>query len=323
MTHRRLLAPLALLLLGACAHAAPPDAESASGPTWRRLPVGESGFTAEWPMAPRVSRPTEDGARRASFWIATAERDDLLLRVAIAEEPGGVIGDPTAAVNQLSTSLMSDQGLLAMGARPRTRFAYPGFHALGGRIDAPNGSAVTTAFIGRERIYVAVAIARRSEAAFAAANRFMESVAPDPSDALTSGPTGDDRWAEILWAPEEFSIRMPPIERDALSEAQLASRTGVKHVLEAREDGVTYRLRVYAFVREAPPLLEVAESVGVTGDTTPIHASGFPGIERRGDHGAIQRVYRTDHHVYVAEVAPAAGRPATRAAAFVDSLHLL
>lgn len=323
MPYRRLLAPLALVLLGACAHAPPPDAEHAEAPTWRRLPVGESGLTAEWPSAPRVSHFSARDARPTNVWIATAHRPDVVLRVAVAEEPGGLAGQPIPAVDTLTRSLMSDQGMFMMGARPRTRFAYPGFHALGGRVPGPNGVAVMTAFIGRERVYVAVAIAARSEDAYDAANRFVDSIVPDPSDAMTRGPAAEDRWTEVTWAVEAFSIRMPPVERDAVSEAQVGAHRAIRHVLEATEGGATYRLRVYGF-RRAPPLgEEVAESLGVTGDTAPIHASGFPGLERRGDDGSVQRIYRTDDHIYVAEVEPAPGGSAPRADAFLSSLHLL
>ncbi|HJL17440.1 MAG TPA: hypothetical protein RMH99_17355, partial [Sandaracinaceae bacterium LLY-WYZ-13_1] len=238
-----------------------------------------------------------------------------------------LVGDPLEAASGVADSVFETQEL---SQRRSTRLDIPGFY---GREDvgvAPNGAFVALRqFVGRSRVYVAMAVVANARRPLGAAEHFMGSIELDESDAIL--PFGAPGELEAIYLPEaDFTVRMPALTHRRTVDVRVGEHTRSAWVFESRGDDVRYRVRVIAFPEGVPPgsLAEVREGLSLGDGRGPVHASGFGGraFTRSSDSTRVDaRAYVTAHRVYVVEAARRRGDRAHRAEVteFFSSFRIL
>jgi len=295
---------------------------------WISVSPPRTGVTVQMPAAPQTSTRSgrdDDGARFHSTMVRSQAATGSFALI-ITEWEGGLVGDPLIAAAEVADDLFETQEL---GRRRSNRLDMPGFY---GREDvgvAPNGAFVALRqFVGRHRIYVALAVVANHQLNLQVAEHFMASIELQNSDALL--PFGQPSELEAIYMPEaDFSVRMPALTHRSSSEVEIAGRTRSAWTYESRGSDARYRIRVIAF-EESPPegILEtVGTQLSLGTRQHPTDASGFPGhvYSRASDSGVgAARVFVTATRVYVVDEAHRRGATEheARAREFFDSFRI-
>jgi hypothetical protein len=289
---------------------------------WTTVQPPGAGFACRMPGRPEMSGGvgrSEDG----SGYQSLRSRVTLpygTFGVIVTSFEGGVVGDPLALARGLADRITQIGELTDRRAR---RLNMPGFF---GREDVGHvdgGFVALRQFVGRDRLYVAVATVRNDPTGLHAAELFMDSIHVDRADALL--PFGDSSGLVGLYMPEaDFAVRMPPLTAQETRQLEIDGATVDAQVFESRHAGVTYRVSVVEFPDGAPDeaLDEVASRLNLGQVAATAHASGFPGRAYRPADRGRTRAFVTEHRVYVLE-ARVTGQVPGDVATFLESFRIL
>lgn len=291
---------------------------------WWEVRPPNMGFACGMPAPTQIEGGVgvaEDGARYERA-LARVTVEYGTFTIVVNEWEGGFVGDPLAAARDLAGVVMDTPDLTG---RRTQRLDIAGFYAREDVGRTQEGVFVALRqFVGRERLYVAVAAVVDDPHGLRAAENFMSSIELDQADALL--PFGSSAALIPLYMPEEdFAVRMPPLTLRTTSQANVEGEAVDVHVFESMRPGVVYRVSVVDFRHEAPQdaLAAVARQLSLGEVGAPIHASGFPGFIYGGaTRGTTTRAFLTRRRVYALQVI-ASGGPPTEQASFIDSFRIL
>lgn len=303
--------------------------QPSGGWAWAEVRPAQTGFACRMPAQPRYNHRVgrdPDGA----FYRTINARTQVpygSFAVIVTEWEGGLVGDPLEAAASAANDIFSRERL---GRRRSQTLDVPGFY---GREDtgvAPNGLFVALRqFVGRNRIYVAVAIVQSAPAPLSTAESFMSSIRLDAGDALL--PTGRGTEPTPLFLPEtDFAVRMPPVTARRTEDVSFADRTITSHSFFSDAGATRFRVRVFEIGNsnmEPEMGARLARQLELGDPGAPVSASGFPGTSFRRRTGAADvyaRVFVTAGRIYVLEVATRSDDPqSTVVRNFFDSFRIL
>lgn len=306
-----------------------PHVAGQQGWAWPEVSPPGMGISCRMPAAPRHEQRTgreDDGA----FYRTTTARAEVpygSFGIIVTEWEGGLVGDPLEAASEIADNIFTEQQLTQ---RRSERLDIPGYY---GREDtgiARNGVFVALRqFVGKRRIYVAVAIVTHAAGPLGTAETFMSSVRLDADDTLLP-LTGSSTALLPIYMPEtNFAVRMPPLASRQTEDLELEGRTVVTHSFATEVPNARLRVRVVDLARgvDEETLEQLTQVLGLGEETGPTSASGFPGIVYTRSTASVSiesRLFITASRVYVLEVAQPASQPSSAIAReFFESFRIL
>lgn len=291
---------------------------------WFAARPPNTGFAIELPGAPETIAETgydEDGASFQSVSLRTATPYGQFGAI-VTQWEGGVVGDPLEASRRLADRIVE---ITESSDRRARRVSIPGFYAREDIGHTSDGAFFALRqFVGRERLYVAVATVANHPTGLSAAEHFMQSIELDRRDAML--PEGGSTQPVPLYLPDvDFAADMPPLSDRRSAEVELGDDAVDSVVFESRHPGGLYRVTVLQ-PRGRMPEDVLALAASTLGFGTPdayVHASGYPGRSFRLTDEVRTQAYLTGQRVYVVQVTGVSslGQPAVDA--FFDSFRIL
>jgi len=306
--------------------AAPP-----SGSTPRPNPAGWTsvrppnvGFRCQMPAPPQQEGETGTDLDGATFQTFRTRATTPLGRfvVIVTHFEGGVVGDSIARARALADHIVE---LTETDDHRSARISIAGFYGREDRGHTSDGAFFAVRqFVGRNRIYVAVALTDPRPAGLRAAEQFMGSIELDRRDAML--PFGDSPRPVPMYLPDvDFAVTMPPLDERRTVALELANRTADAHVFVSRHPHGAYRVTVVELGGgDAEGVLQsVAGALSLGEPSGYVHASGFPGRSYAGPEGSLARAFVTEGRVYVQQLTGADALGASPAETFFTSFRIL
>ncbi|MCA9609078.1 MAG: hypothetical protein KC619_25930 [Myxococcales bacterium] len=291
---------------------------------WFAARPPNTGFSIDLPGPPETVAETgydEDGASFQSVSLRTSTPYGQFGAI-VTQWEGGVVGDPLEASRRLADRIVE---ITESNDRRARRVSIPGFYA---REDightADGGFFALRQFVGRERLYVAVATVANDPTGLSAAEHFMQSIQLDRQDAML--PEGESTQPVPLYLPDvDFAADMPPLSARRSAEVELGDDTVDSVVFESRHPGGLYRVTVLQPRGRMPEdvLGLAAATLGFGTADAYVHASGFPGRSFRLTDDVRTQAYLTAQRVYVVQVTGVTSLGAAAVDAFFDSFRIL
>lgn len=293
-----------------------------AGGAWLPVQPAEAGFRCQMPGRAEVRERrgwAEDGVPFRTI-IARSQMRYGTFSIASTHWEGGIAGDALDQTRALAERIAE---IGELRNREVQRLSVPGYYGREDTGRTQDGAFVAIRqFVGRERLYVAVAVVANEQGQpLRAAELFMESLQFDVSDMIL--PRGQPDIALPTFVPEvDFAAQMPPFTGGDSRSLTIADQDLKLRSFESVGQR-TFRVIVLE-MEERPPegfLDRVAAQLDLGEAGAPVHTSGYPG---RAYRSATLRSHAivTASRVYVLQISADEGSN-DAAEAFFQSFRIL